>query len=182
LATYTQLNIFEERRFMSSRRYSTYDLLEDSEGNKISLRLRKWSMTKCLSIMRELGDIVNKLGDHLNFEKDLTAVQMAQILVELGDEAVGRCTKILKESIEDPKLKEADIMEWCLEDYIGVLAKVIETNITEGLAKNLGGLKSAIVGRLPQAMPKPEAKPSPEPLQTSSSEKNQPTPEVSMAS
>lgn len=154
---------------MASGRYSKYEVV-DEEGNKIELRIRKWSMVKCLAILRDVGEIVKELGDNFNIQDgNLTAPQVAQLLVQLGDNAVQKCTRILKESIQSPRLNEDQIMEWCLEDYVGVLAKVIETNLTEGLAKNFGSLKSATLDRMPQNIAGNSQRKSQEPSQTSSS-------------
>lgn len=136
---------------MSISRHATYQF-EDEENLK-TVRLKKWSVTKFISLLRDLGDLLKLLGDDFRLDKSITPKQFAEILVTLGEAAAEKLTRIIKESIDDPRVESTQVLEWTLDDYIGILTKILELNLTEGLRKNFSGLKEKFA--VARSLPKP---------------------------
>jgi hypothetical protein len=135
---------------MSSSKRRTVTLESDGEERPVSIRLKKWSVAKCLHLLRDVGEVGKMLGD-FSISGDIKPADIAHVIMTLGEEAGMRVTRLIKESVEDPKeLTENDILEWMLEDYVLVLTVLIEMNLTQSLAKNFGSLKTAISSRIPQ--------------------------------
>lgn len=131
---------------MPSGKHKTY--LLDGQG---TLKLRKWSVSKCRHLLTDVGEVIKLLGEDFRFDKDASAHDIGTILITLGNDAVSRLTRLIKESIVEPELTEEAILEWDLDEYVGVLATAIEMNLNEKLLKNWGSLKTAISARLPTA-------------------------------
>lgn len=145
---------------------------DGTSDQKTTITLKKWSMMKCLSLLKDVGEVAKLLGEDFKFDGDLNAIQIAHLLMTLGEEAGARITRLIHASVTDPKISEEEILEWTLEDYIGVLAKLIEMNLTERLTKNFVSLKAAFKDRLPPQVTEPTKKPSnqgrPQPAKVSS--------------
>jgi len=123
----------------------------DAEGVQ-SVKLKKWSMLKCVSFLGEIGGISDELGDKLNVGESMSNQQLLQLIVSLGEGAITKATKMIRESIKEPQLTEAQILEWDPDDFLRVGTKIIEMNFTDSLIKNFGGLKSAAMKHLPKGM------------------------------
>lgn len=122
------------------------------DGNGVqSVKLKKWSMLKCISFLKDIGEISDGLGDRLNVSESMSNSQLLQLIVSLGEGAIGKATKMIRESIKEPALTEAQILEWDPDDFLRVGTKIIEMNFTDSLIKNFGGLKSAAMRHLPMA-------------------------------
>lgn len=123
---------------------------DGTSDKKTTVYLKKWSIAKCLSLLKDVGEVAKALGEDFSFDGDMNAAQIAQLLTTLGEEAGARVTHLIHASICEPNLTEDDILEWTLEDYVGVLAAALEMNLTESLSKNYSRLKTAISSRMPQ--------------------------------
>jgi hypothetical protein len=125
------------------------------DGGK-KLKLKKWSMMKCMTCLKEIGEISESIGDRLNVSENMTNSQLVQLIISLGEGAITKATKMIHESIHEPSLDEKDILEWDPDDFLAVGSKIIEMNFTDSLLKNFSGLKSAITNRLPQGLVVPQ--------------------------
>jgi hypothetical protein len=123
----------------------------DADGVQ-SVKLKKWSMLKCVAFLGEIGSISDELGDNLNVGESMSNQQLFQLIVSLGKGAIAKATKIIHESIQEPRLSEDQILEWDPDDFIRVGTKIIEMNFTDSLIKNFDGLKSAAMKHLPKGM------------------------------
>ena len=123
----------------------------DSDG-VTSVKLQKWSMLKCMSFLKEIGEIATDIGDTLNVGESMSNTDLLKLIVSLGEGAITKATKMIKESIKEPKLSEAQVLEWDPDDFLRVGTKIIEMNFTDSLVKNFGGLKSATMKHLPTSM------------------------------
>lgn len=114
------------------------------EGRDVVVTVSKWTVSKFVGLIKDIGEIAQLLGEDFRFDKALGAKDLAKLLLTLGDEASKRITKLITQSVTKPKVTEADVGEWDLEDYIGVLTSLIELNFTENLRKNFRSLKGAL--------------------------------------
>ena len=101
--------------------------------------IEKWSAIKMLTVIRDMGDLINRatvgLGDDTN-----VAAFVARLLTCIGD-SEAQFTNLILGSICEPKdIDSDDILNWEAEDYIGVLEKIFELNLTEKLQKKFQGL------------------------------------------
>jgi hypothetical protein len=133
---------------MSATRYRVVSI-KDENDEKLELRLRKWSVNKFMSVVRDIGAISESLGKDLKPDKDITTTELVSLVVQLGEQAFDRVVRIVIESCEKPKdLTEDRVKSWDLETFVEVLTAVVEMNFTEGLVKNFKGLRGAVENRL----------------------------------
>jgi hypothetical protein len=130
----------------SLERHEHFDLSPDStqDGNKQSIRLKKWSVTKFLTLLKQIGEIIKLLPGDFDFAKKINPVEIGTILVTLGEESMTRFATLIKESVDSPKISETDVLSWTLEDFVGVTAKILEMNLTTALRKNFENLKEKL--------------------------------------
>ena len=128
---------------MSLVRHQTYSMQGgDVEGQPSSLRLKKWSVLKYVTLTKEIAEIVKEFGQSWSKEDVSDVQKMANMVFTLGEAAQVRITRIIRESVDDPAdLTEEQILEWDPEDFLGVLSKIFEMNVSEALVKNLKTLQ-----------------------------------------
>ena len=118
------------------------------QGEDKSLRLKKWSVIKYVTLTKEIAEIVKEFGESWSKEDVSDIQKMAGMAMTLGEAAQVRITRIIRESGDDPDdLSDEDILEWAPEDYIGVLTKIFEMNISDALVKNLKGLQKTFTSK-----------------------------------
>ena len=121
-------------------REATYEM----EGQEKTLRLKKWSARKWFAIVGDIGDLIDESMGQMNgaeFSAPLIMAKLVPVLCRSSD----RVVRIIKESVDDPKLTEDEILEWDLEDFLGVLDKSVEMNLSAtSIEKKVG----RFVGRL----------------------------------
>ncbi len=116
----------------------------EMEGEDKTLRLKKWSSRKWFAIVGDIGDLIDESMGQMN-GGELTAASVLAKLVPVLCRSSDRVVRIIKETVEDPKLTEDEILEWDLEDFIGVLDKAVEMNLS---ATSIEKKASRFVGRL----------------------------------
>ena len=137
-------------------RHQTYNM----QGEDKSLRLKKWSVVKYVTLTKEIAEIVKEFGQAWSKEEVSDVQKMALTVMTLGDAAQVRVTRIIRESVDDPEdLAEEDILEWDPEDFVGVLTKIFEMNISDALVKNLKGLQKTFTSKFAAQSPKQTEKP-----------------------
>ena len=129
-----------------------------------SVRLKRWSTRKFLFLIQLLGEVSKDLSDKLGIkivkqvdpDTGLTSDRLVvnwepkaiiDVLLNLGDQAQTKVTALIKESIADT-ITDDQILDWPLEDYIGVLSKILEMNLTEQIRKNLLGLRDTLIKKV----------------------------------
>lgn len=121
-------------------REATYQM----EGQDKTLRLKKWSSRKWFNIVGDIGDLIDQSMGQMNgaeFSATMLMAKLVPVLCRSSD----RVVRIIKESVDDPKLTEDEILEWDLEDFLGVLDKAVEMNLSAtSIEKKVG----RFVGRL----------------------------------
>ncbi len=118
------------------------------QGEDTSLRLKKWSVLKYVTLTKEIAEIVREFGESWTKEEVSDVQKMAGLVMTLGDAAQIRITRIIRESVDDPAdLSDEVILEWAPEDYIGVLTQIFEMNISEALVKNLKSLQKTFTSK-----------------------------------
>ena len=123
-------------------RHATYELHGDNVGTIITLK--KWSTTKLFVMIRDLGAIIEEaLGGYDGGVNEV--ILISRLIVSLCS-SEGRAIRIVLESIEKPELSSNDVMNWDPEDFVGVLTKIFEMNLTEELAKNFRKLLGSVMG------------------------------------
>lgn len=122
----------------------TYTLNGDSAAKPIELRLRRWSIAKYAAFVKEIGETFRDVGGQIDSESgaNVNYDQIANVIVELGDQTLSRVVRMVRESIETPELTDDEIREWMPEDFIGVVTKICEINLNDSLIKNLHSLKT----------------------------------------
>jgi len=104
-------------------RHQTYNM----QGEDKSLRLKKWSVVKYVTLTKEIAEIVKEFGQAWSKEEVSDVQKMALTVMTLGDAAQVRVTRIIRESVDDPSdLAEEDILEWDPEDFVGVLTRYLK--------------------------------------------------------
>ena len=146
---YTQPDLFSNPTGDKMPARYTYVLGGSGDTSPTTLRLRRWSISKYALFTKEIGEVIKEVGNYLDPGESgaLKWEQIANLIIELGDQTLSRVVRMVRESIEDPVLEDAEIMEWMPEDFVGVLTKVCEINLPEELEKNWQGLKTVILGR-----------------------------------
>ncbi len=118
----------------------------DMEGQERTLRLKKWSSRKWFNIVGDIGDLIDKAMGQMNgseFSATLIMAKLVPVLCKSSD----RVVRIIKESVDDPKLTEDEILEWDLEDFIGVLDKAVEMNLSStSIEKKLSRFVNRLFG------------------------------------
>jgi hypothetical protein len=67
---------------------------------------------------------------------------LADYLVRIGSAAVEKLSRVIAESVDDPKLSPDAIGEFSGDDYLGILIAIFEQNFTEDIRKNFSSLKN----------------------------------------
>lgn len=127
---------------MKSARIVPYELV--AADTPTVIKLKRWSTAKMFALLECVSTLISKID--LNFDKLKTdsVGEIGRVIGSASSAAQAHLTFIIRESLADD-LKEEEILAWAPEDYVGVLAKVFEMNITEGLLKNLSSLRGAVL-------------------------------------
>lgn len=106
---------------------------------------------KFLTLNDQIGEILKELGDKIDTEEDkpFTAASIGDILCGAGEVVEKRVTEIIRQSIDEPELTTEQILDWDPEDFLGVLAKILEQNLTPMLKKKATGVFTVIQQSLP---------------------------------
>ena len=141
---------------MSLVRHQNYEM----QGEKKSLRLKKWSVLKYVTLTKEIAEIVKEFGQSWSVEEISDVQRMASMAMTLGDAAQVRIVRIIRESVDDPAdLSDEEILEWDPEDFIGVLGAIFEMNISDSLVKNLKALQTTFTKKFGGPEKKQSTKP-----------------------
>ncbi len=122
-------------------RESIYPMEGGEEGK--TLRVKKWSARKWFAIVGDIGDLIDESMSQMN-GKDFSATILMAKLVPVLCRSSDRAVRIIIESVADPKLTEEEVLEWDLEDFIGVLDMALEVNLSSSIEKKV----SKFMGRL----------------------------------
>ncbi len=118
----------------------------DMEGQERTIRLKKWSSRKWFNIVGDIGDLIDQSMGQMN-GTDFSATVLMAKLVPVLCRSSDRVVRIIKESVDDPKLTEDEILEWDLEDFIGVLDKAVEMNLSStSIEKKVGRFVNRLFG------------------------------------
>lgn len=125
-------------------KHVTYQIKDDDTLTQV--RLKKWSVTKFVSLLRDVGDLLKLLGDDFRLDLSVTPSVLADYLVRIGSAAVEKLNRVIAESVDDPKLTTEAIGEFSGEDYLGILIAIFEQNFTDEIRKNFSSLKNRFGG------------------------------------
>ena len=118
----------------------------EMEGQDKTLRLKKWSSRKWFAIVGDIGDLIDQSMGQMN-GAEFSAAMLVAKLVPVLCRSSDRVVRIIKESVDDPKLDEEDILDWDLEDFLGVLDKAVEMNLSSTtIEKKVGRFVSRLFG------------------------------------
>jgi hypothetical protein len=115
----------------------------EMEGQNRTLRVKKWSARKWFAIVGDIGDLIEESMDQIK-GADFTATMLMAKLIPVLCKSSDRVVRIIKESVDDPKLDEEEILEWDLEDFIGVLDKALEINLSKSMEKKMGRFRTRL--------------------------------------
>ncbi len=122
------------------------EAMYDMEGQERTIRLKKWSSRKWFAIVGDIGDLIDQSMGQMNgaeFSATMLMAKLVPVLCRSSD----RVVRIIKESVDDPKLTEEEILEWDLEDFIGVLDKAVEMNLSStSIEKKVGRFMNRLFG------------------------------------
>jgi len=122
------------------------DAVYEMEGQDKTLRLMKWSSRKWFAIVGDIGDLIDASVGQMNGAEFSTSLLMAK-LVPVLCRSSNRVVRIIKESVDDPNLTEDEILEWDLEDFLGVLDKAVEMNLSSTtIEKKVGRFMNRLFG------------------------------------
>lgn len=118
----------------------------EMEGQDRTLRLKKWSARKWFAIVGDIGDLIDESMGQIK-GSDFSATMLMAKLVPVLCKSSDRVVRIIKESVDDPKLTEDEILDWDLEDFIGVLDKAVEMNLSStSIEKKVGRFMNRLFG------------------------------------
>ena len=122
------------------------EAMYDMEGQERTIRLKKWSSRKWFNIVGDIGDLIDQSMGQMNgaeFSATMLMAKLVPVLCRSSD----RVVRIIKESVDDPKLTEDEILDWDLEDFIGVLDKAVEMNLSStSIEKKVGRFVNRLFG------------------------------------
>ncbi len=122
------------------------EAMYDMEGQEKTIRLKKWSSRKWFNIVGDIGDLIDQSMGQMNgaeFSATMLMAKLVPVLCRSSD----RVVRIIKESVDDPKLTEDEILDWDLEDFIGVLDKAVEMNLSStSIEKKVGRFVNRLFG------------------------------------
>ena len=125
-------------------RVTGYVLQAAEEGDKVkALRLKKWSAAKLFHLIGEFKSIVEEVISGDQGDSDTKVVMRAvEALLKFEDKAIG----IIEMSLDETNKMTTDVLKELLypEDFVGVLAKIVEMNFTEELIKNFQKLLGSL--------------------------------------
>lgn len=107
-----------------------------------TIRLKKWSATKLFSIIADFGSVLEDALDGINTQT-VSEIQLISRLVVSISRSEKRLMRIVKDSVDDKDFTEAKASNLDPEDIMGILADILEMNLTSGLAKNFQRLLAA---------------------------------------
>ena len=122
-------------------------VFETSE--KICLKLKRWSIAKFYTLFERLEEIAELVSEAVseympkggNNDAEYVAA-LVRIALKIATSTHGKFNFIIQESLFDPP-KDFDPEDLLPEDYLGLLASIVEQNITERTLKNLKRLLTA---------------------------------------
>jgi len=122
-----------------------YDF-EEADGHVV---LEKWSAIKMLTVIRDMGEIVETATEGLGDQANM-ATFIAKILRSIG-ESEQQFTALICNSVVEPKnVQPQDVLEWEAVDYLGALEKIFEINLTPKLQKKFQGLLRRMMFQQPE--------------------------------
>ena len=121
------------------------EAIYEMEGQDRTLRVKKWSARKWFAIVGDIGDLIDESVSQMNGVEFSATMMMAKLIPALCRSS-SRVVRIIKESVDDPKLEDDDILEWDLEDFIGVLDKAVEINLSPSMEKKMSRFKNRLFG------------------------------------
>lgn len=127
-------------------RYATIEV-STSDGKSRKLRLKKWSATKLLHLIRELGEVIDEVIGGIGSLDQLNEFALISNMIKAFGNLEDRAVWVIKQSL-DEDVSEEEILSLYPEDFLKVLHKIFEMNITEELLKNAQRLISAMVGEM----------------------------------
>lgn len=120
------------------------------EGQDRQLLLKKWSAGKFLSLMGEISNVLDQTFSRLNgepFSQEKLIGHMVSVICGKGPVLV----RFVRETVEEKGLRDADILNWDMEDIVGVLTEALRLNMTESLQKK-------VMAAFRQVVPEPPAR------------------------
>ena len=113
----------------------------EGEGHVV---IEKWSAIKMLTVIRDMGELIDRATTGLPDDANV-AVFVSRMLRSIG-ESEQQFTNLILNSVCEPEgLTSEAVLDWEAEDYIGVLEKVFELNLTEKLQKKFQGLLKRVL-------------------------------------
>ena len=122
--------------------------IEGDDDKVMILTLKKWSIRKALSLVRELSDIASELGLSVSNLDSEGFSQVMEKLATASEKATARIASVIRTTVVEPTLTEDEILEWGLDDFSGVVAAILDQNFNEKLLKNFDRLKGTAIGRM----------------------------------
>lgn len=112
----------------------------ETEERTRDVTLKVWSFGKLLQISRKFKDLLSEAFQGFDFEKsaDIEAIRKAAEVLLSEDVDM---TFLIKVSLKDVKeWKEDEILEWLPGDFLEVVGKILEMNLTDDLLKKFQAL------------------------------------------
>jgi hypothetical protein len=115
----------------------------EDEPKREPITLRKWSGIKLLTLIKNVEDIAQALGENFTLDgfSAMGPIEVAKLIHSLGESAMRKAANLVAESVLKPKpITAEDVMSWDLDDFMTALIVMIEMNFAEGTRKNAGRL------------------------------------------
>lgn len=129
---------------MKLTRHADYQIEHEDHDKATVIRLKKWSSAKLFHLMRDIGTIVEEVVEGLPGGEG-TEFQLITRVIAALTKSDARIVRLIRESVDEPKLKDAEILEWDPEDLLAILKQILEMNLTEALGKNFQALLASVV-------------------------------------
>lgn len=126
-------------------RHATYDM----QGSDRTLRIKKWSASKFIAIATDVADVIDDAMTSLDGDASDRKKLYTRLTVAFCRKS-SKLNRVICESVDDPKLTDAEVGDWDMEDTLGVLAEILKLNLTDALQKKVIGLLQAALPMSPQ--------------------------------
>lgn len=111
-------------------------------GQDRSVRLKKWSADKFLTLIGVIGEVVEGALSQFDLSDALDVRKIGLLLVSQVGNAKDKIVRIIVESLDEtPPVTAQEVLSWDPEDFVGLLHESLRLNLTETLGKKVLGLR-----------------------------------------
>ena len=121
-------------------------------GERCEFHIKKWSATKLIFNVKSFGSVIKRTIKEIGNDEGMTeATLIANLIVSMCEYAETLQDLVAKDLIK-PELTGQEIGELDPEDFLGIVEKIFDLNLTEGLKKKFLGLLKSVIPQKVEAV------------------------------